>query len=91
MRQDQQFWHIVKDLRWKLDDRNNGGIPSGEPEFGYGGRRRIAVPLWATHIVSFLLGGIGFGLSLVAPALMPLAAVAGILGFVLLRTRLRRS
>ncbi len=88
MRQDQQFWHIVKDLRWKLDD-HNGGIPAGEPEFGYGGTRSF--PAWSTHLVAFLLGGIAFGLSLAAPAtFVPMIALGGVLGFVLLRARQRR-
>ena len=86
MRQDQQFWHIVKDLRWKLDD-NNGGLPPAEPEFGYGpGRRRVS--MLATHLAAFLLGGIAFALLLVAPMVVPILAAGVTAGAVLTHKRL---
>ncbi len=88
MRQDQQFWHIVKDLRWKLEDGNHGTFPPGEPEFGYGGGR--SAPMWASHVAAFLLGGIAFGLTLVAPAFVPPIAAVGLVGFLLVRRRSRR-
>jgi hypothetical protein len=78
----------VKDLRWKLDDAN-GGFPPHEPEFGYG-PSRSTVPAWATHIVAFLVGGIAFGLSLVAWVFLPMIAVAGFAGYATLSWRKRR-
>lgn len=83
VRQDQQFWHLVKDLRWKLDDADAGRLPPGEPEFGYGGGDGSSVPSWATHAVAFLAGGVVFGLSLVAPAILPLVAAGALLGAIL--------
>jgi hypothetical protein len=83
MRQDQQFWHIVKDLRWKLED-NDRGLPPGEPEFGYGGGRRL-LHVWVSHVATFILGAITFGLLLVAPAVVPIVglglAVMGALSY----------
>jgi hypothetical protein len=63
MRQDQQFWHIVQDLRWKLDDNNHGKMTPLEPEFGYG-PARFTLPLWGSHLVAFLLGAVALGLTL---------------------------
>jgi hypothetical protein len=65
MRQDKEFWQIVKDMQWKLDDGRSGHLPTGEPEFDYGARR-IALPAWATHAAAFLLGStaVGFLLAL---------------------------
>jgi hypothetical protein len=88
MRQDQQFWHIVKDLRWKLEDNNNG-LPPAEPEFGYGAGRRT-LPMWATHLAAFVLGALTFGLSLITPAAMPLVALGIGATVVLSRRRLQR-
>ena len=69
MRQDKEFWQIVKDMQWKLDDGRTGQFPPGEPEFQHGSRRRHAIPAlpaWTTHTVAFLLGStvVGFLLAL---------------------------
>jgi hypothetical protein len=90
MRQDQQFWHIVKDLRWKLEDNANGMFPSGEPEFGYGVRNRSGLPRWASHVVAFLLGGLTFALALVHPVLVPIMLGSASAGVTLLHWRKRR-
>jgi hypothetical protein len=65
MRQDKEFWQIVKDMQWKLDDGRTGHMPVGEPEFGYGSRVG-RLPAWTTHAVAFLLGStvVGFLLAL---------------------------
>lgn len=76
MRQEQLFWHIVKDLRWKLDDGNNG-FPAGEPEFGFR-PNRPAIAMWVTHVAAFLLGAVAFGLLLVAPAVVPALALGAL-------------
>ncbi len=80
VRQDEQFWQVVQDLRWKLDDGSGGGLPPQEPEFDHGGGGG-GWPRWATHIVAFLLGGIIWGVLLVAPPLMPMVALAAVIGF----------
>jgi hypothetical protein len=87
MRQDQQFWHIVKDLRWKLEDGNHGNRPPDEPEFGYGGGRGGHVSPWASHAIAFLLGGIAFGAALVSPALALATVLTGLIGCALFRQR----
>lgn len=61
MRHDEEFWHIVKHLRWRLED-GNGGFPVAEPEFGYGRGPGRAWPMWSTHLAAFVLGAITFGL-----------------------------
>jgi hypothetical protein len=51
MKLDQQFWAIVQDLRWKLDDGTTGTYPGGEPEFYHGGPdvgRRLNIRAWST-------------------------------------------
>jgi hypothetical protein len=88
MRQDQQFWHIVKDLRWKLDD-NNRGLPPAEPEFGYGGGRRL-LHVWASHLAALILGAITFGLLLVAPAVVPIVGLGLAVTVALSYRRLQR-
>jgi hypothetical protein len=71
LRHDQQFWQIVKDLRWKLEDGTTGTAPPPEPEFGYGQRRR-GLPRWATHAAAFMLGAMVFAMLLWAPAVVPI-------------------
>ena len=55
--QDQAFWHIVQDLHWRLDDGSGGPPPPGESEFDHGGGGGVW-PVWATHVIAFLLGGL---------------------------------
>jgi len=88
MRQDEQFWQVVQNLRWKLDDGSTGGFPPHEPEFDHGGGGG-GWPRWATHVVAFLLGGIIWGVLLVAPPLMPLFALAAVIGLTAFATRRR--
>ena len=65
-KQDQAFWSIVQDLRWRLDDRAAGTFSQHEPEFEYGAgagvRPQLSIPSWATHAVVFALGGIAIAL-----------------------------
>jgi len=80
-RQDQQFWHIVKDLHWKLDDGSGGPPPPGEQEFDHGGGGGVW-PTWATHMIAFLLGGLTWGSLLLAPPALPVIALISVVAFV---------
>jgi hypothetical protein len=80
-RQDQAFWHIVKDLHWRLDDGSGGPPPPSEPEFDHGGGGGVW-PKWATHVIAFLLGGLTWGSLLLAPPLLPVVALIGVVTFV---------
>ena len=80
-RQDQAFWHIVKDLHWRLDDGSGGPPPPEEPEFDHGGGGGVW-PKWATHMIAFLLGGLTWGSLLLAPPMLPVVALIGVVAFV---------
>jgi hypothetical protein len=88
MRHDQQFWQIVKDLRWKLEDGSAGTVPAAEPEFGFGEARR-RLPGWLTHLVVFVLGAVSCATLLMAPAVLPIVGF-GVLVAVLLTHRFLR-
>lgn len=67
---DQQFWKIVGDLRFMIDDGSRT-LPKGDPEFshtpaGASGRRRALI----THAVAFLTGAFLTGIGLAAAALV---------------------
>ena len=87
-RQDQAFWHIVKDLHWRLDDGSGGTPPPHEPEFDHGGGGSVW-PKWATHLIAFLLGGLTWGSLLVAPPLLPVVALVAVVAFVAFAARRR--
>lgn len=80
-RRDTAFWEIVKDLHWRLDDGSGGSPPPGKPEFSKGGGGG-AWPRWATHVIAFLLGGLTWGALLVAPPMLPLVALLGLVAVV---------
>ena len=78
--QDQQFWDVVKDLKWKLDD-GKGGPPPDEPEFHHGRRRWRApriLPFWVVQAVAFVFGGAIVGVALTQPVLVPVVALLGL-------------
>ncbi len=81
-RQDQAFWEIVDGLQWKLDDGGGGRPPPQEPEFDHGGGGGGAWPVWATHVIAFLLGGLTWGILLVAPPILPVVALVGLVALV---------
>ena len=92
MSQDEAFWRIVKDLNWKLDDGRAGPPPPGDPEFSHGGKGSPmlpSLPVWATHLIVFVLGGLSLAVLLVQPLLLPAIALwtVGVAGAV---TFLRR-
>jgi hypothetical protein len=78
--QDEQFWNVVRDLKWKLDD-GKGGPPPDEPEFHHGRRRfrrpRI-LPVWVSHAVAFVFGGAIVAAGLSTPILVPVVALVGL-------------
>ena len=76
-RRDTEFFEIVKNLHWRLDDGSGGPPPPGKPEFSKGGGGG-AWPKWATHVIAFLLGGLTWGALLVAPPMLPLVALLGL-------------
>lgn len=58
-KQDQEFWSIVADLRWRLDEGHVGQIPQHEPEFMHGAGvrpQRLSIPSWVTHAAVLVLG-----------------------------------
>jgi len=78
---DTRFWDIVGELHWVLDDGDGGSPPAHDR--GYGDRPgRGAWPMWATHLIAFLLGGVTWGALLLAPPIAPVLVLAGIIGFV---------
>ena len=87
-RRDTEFFEIVKNLHWRLDDGSGGPPPPSEPEF-YKGDGGGAWPKWATHMIAFLLGGVTWGVLLVAPPLLPLVALIGIVALAALAVRRR--
>lgn len=87
-RRDSAFFEIVKDLHWRLDDGSGGPPPPSEPEFDKGGGGG-AWPKWATHMIAFLLGGLTWGALLIAPPLLPLVVLIGIVGLTALAVRRR--
>lgn len=78
--QDQQFWDVVKDLKWKLDDGKGGPLPD-EPEFHHGRRRwrgpRI-LPSWVAQVIAFVFGGAIVGAALTEPVLVSVVALLGL-------------
>ncbi len=87
-RQDEKFFSIVQDLHWRLDDGSGGPPPPSEPEFDHGGGGGVW-PRWATHVIAFLLGGLTWGSLLLAPPLLPVVALIGVVSFVGLAARKR--
>jgi hypothetical protein len=87
-RRDVQFWQIVQDLHWRLDDGSGGPPPPSKPEFDHGGGGGVW-PKWATHVIAFLLGGLTWGSLLVAPPLLPVLALMTLLVFVGIAVRRR--
>ncbi len=85
-RQYTEFWQIVKDLEWKLDDGGSG--PPLADAGGLGGGGSGAWPRWATHLIAFLLGGVAWGTLLFAPPAFPPVVLAGLVG--LIATAIRR-
>lgn len=87
-RRDAEFFSIVQDLHWRLDDGSGGSPPPAKPEFdkGPGGS---AWPAWATHLIAFLLGGITWGTLVVSPAVTPIFAGIGLVGFVVMAVKRR--
>ena len=87
-RQDEKFFSIVQDLHWRLDDGSGGPPPPSEPEFDHGGGGGVW-PRWATHVIAFLLGGLTWGSLLLAPPMLPVVALIGLVSFVGLAWRKR--
>jgi hypothetical protein len=87
-RRDAAFWEIVEDLHWRLDDGSGGPPPPAKPKFDKGGGGG-AWPVWATHLIAFLLGGITWGTLVIAPPMAPIVALVGLLGFVAFAVRRR--
>jgi hypothetical protein len=77
-----QFWQVVGDLEWKLDDGKGGGHPPDEPEFDHSGGGGGVWPRWATHVIAFLLGGLTWGSLLLAPIFLPVIALGAVIAFV---------
>ena len=86
-KQDTEFWSIVKDLRWHLDD-GNGGPPPAQDD-GPGGGGGGSWPRWATHLIAFLLGGVVWGTLLFAPPAFPPVALAGLVCLIAVAIRRR--
>ncbi len=87
-RKQDTFWEIVGDLRFRLDDGRRGDIPPHEPEFDHGGETSVT-PVWATHVIAFVLGGLVWGALLVAPPALAVLALAGLVTFVAVAYRRR--
>jgi hypothetical protein len=90
-KRDKQFWDIVEDLHWRLDDGSGDGPPS-EPDRGTGGGGgggKGAWPRWASHLIAFLFGGITWGALLIAPPVAPVVALVGLVTFVAVAVRRR--
>ncbi|HYZ92042.1 MAG TPA: hypothetical protein VFA34_06555 [Actinomycetota bacterium] len=86
-KQDVQFWQIVKNLRWRLDDGGSGPPVSGGGGSGGGGGG--AWPRWATHLIAFLLGGVVWGTLLFAPPAFPPVVLAGLVCLIAVAIRRR--
>lgn len=86
--QDVRFWQVVRGLEWRLDDGSGGPPPPTDPGFDRGGGGG-AWPTWATHVIAFLLGGLTWGSLLLAPPLLPVLALAGLVGLVAVAVRRR--
>jgi len=87
-RRDTAFWEIVKDMHWRLDDGSGGPPPPAKPEFHKGGGGG-AWPKWATHMIAFLLGGLVWGSLLLAPPMLPLLVLVGVVGLAATAARRR--
>ena len=75
-------------MQWRLDDGGRGGKPPQEPEFDHGGGGSVW-PRWATHVIAFMLGGLTWGALLIAPPLVPVVMLAGLVTFVAIASRRR--
>jgi hypothetical protein len=88
-RRDEAFWEVVQDLHWKLDDGSGGGShPPPEDEFDHGGGGSVW-PKWATHLIAFLLGGLTWGVLLIAPPLLPVVVLIALVAFTTFAVRRR--
>jgi hypothetical protein len=87
-RRDEAFWEVVQDLNWRLDDGSGGPPPPSQDEFDHGGGGGVW-PKWATHLIAFLLGGLTWGILLMAPPLLPVVVLIALVGFVALAVRHR--
>jgi hypothetical protein len=83
-RRDEQFWSVVKDLHWKLDDGSGGSPPEGGgPEFYRGGGGGVS-PRWATHVIAFLAGGLTWGSMLRLPIRVSAVVATVFVGYVVI-------
>ncbi|MDQ4131300.1 MAG: hypothetical protein M3133_10010 [Actinomycetota bacterium] len=82
------FDELTKNLHWRLDDSGGGPPPPAQPDF-YKGGGGGAWPLWATHVMAFLAGGLTWGALLLAPLALPVVALAGLILFVAVAVRRR--
>jgi len=76
-------------MEWKLDDGRGGGEPPEEAEFDHSGGGGGVWPIWATHVIAFMLGGLAWGALLLSPPLLPIVALATLIAFVAFAYRRR--